>query len=87
MKIGPENPNEEKTEFKEVEHNTVNFIDDSNSNIPFSDPTEATFYIERFFKILRIYYNNSKLKINADKTSFLVLWNPKHKEIKEEIII
>ena len=42
-------------------------------------------YIDRFFKILKTYYNDQKQKINTDKTLLLVLAKPKHQDFKDEI--
>ena len=39
------------------------------------------------FLSIQIFYSDSKLKITTDKTFLLVLYKPKHKEIKEEIKI
>ena len=83
------NLEETGTKFTDNEHNTVNFIDDSNSMISFADPTEANKYIERFFSILKIYYNDMKLKMNSDKTSLLIISKPnldKYKNDEEEVI-
>ena len=82
-----ENLKENIIKFFKIEHNTANFIDDSNSVIKFEDPSEATTYIDRFLKVLKIYYNNQTLKVNADITSLLVIAKPKHQDYKEEIRI
>ena len=66
---------------------TENFINNSNSVIEFKDPTDANFYLDRYMKVLQIFYNDSKLKINMDKTALLVISKPKHQAIKEEIRI
>ena len=64
------------TQYDEIRHITVNYVDDSNSIIVFKDPTNANYYIHRYFQTLKIYYNLMKLKINADKTGILVIGRP-----------
>ena len=81
------NLEEDVTKIDDIEHTTDNFIDDSNSVIEFNDPTDANFYLDRFLKVLKIYYNDNKLQINTDKTSLLVISKQKHNHIKEEIRI
>ena len=81
------NLEEDVTKFNKIEHTTKNFIDNSNSIIEFDDPTDANYYLDRYMKVLKIFYNHSKHKINTDKTALLVISKPKHKDIKEEIRI
>ena len=45
---------------------------------------EANFYLDRFFKVLKVYYNDMRLKLNSDKTSILVISRPNHTAWKEE---
>ena len=85
--MGQQKPKENVTDYNEMNHIMANFINDSNSVIEFEDPMEANYYIDIFFKLLKIYYNYSKLKMNADKTSLIVIAKPKHDDVKEEIRI
>ena len=59
--------------YTEVEHTTVNFVDDSNSIVTFKDSTEINYYIDKFMMILKTYYNQMKLKINSDKTCIMIV--------------
>ena len=78
------NFNMETVNRENVEHVTVNFIDDSNSIITFKEPKEANPYINTFFKVLKLYYSTMKLKINDEKTNLLVINRPnKENEAKE----
>ena len=60
-----ENLQEPIIAFKEIDHNTANYIDDSNSIIKFEDLKEANNYLDKFFRVLKVYYYDSKLKINV----------------------
>ena len=81
------NLKERVTNYTNVKHETINFIDDSSSIIEFEDPSEANFYLDRFFKVLKVYYNDMKLKLNSDKTSLLVISRPNHTAWKDDIIL
>ena len=41
--------NEEITNYNEIDHTNVNFVDDSNSVVTFHDPTDANHYLATFF--------------------------------------
>ena len=70
-----------------TEHIVVNFVDDSNSIISAKRGEDLEEYVNNYFKLLEIYYNSQKLKINTDKTQILVCSMPrflnqiKHMEI------
>ena len=66
--------------FNNVQHLTVNFVDDSNSVITFNDQNQAKTYLESYYKLLHNFYNINKLKINPDKTSLLLNYKPKHSQ-------
>ena len=51
-----------------ADHMVVNFVDDSNSVISAKPGEDLEDYINSYFKLLKIYYNSQKLKINTDKT-------------------
>lgn len=76
-----------KENYSEVDHETVSFVDDMNSMISFKEETEANHYINRFFDILRHYYNLNKLKLNPEKTSVLIVAKPNIKERNKDIRI
>ena len=67
------NMKENPTKYDNVEHATINFVDDSNSIITFNDSDEINYYLDRYFKILKKYYNVMKLKLNPDKTNILTV--------------
>ena len=62
--------------YKDLDHETINFIDDSNLVISFGDPSEASEYLDRYCKILKRYYTDMKLQLNPDKTTLLVFSKP-----------
>ena len=55
----------------------VNFVDDSNSVISAKPSEDLEEYVNSYFKLLEIYYNSQKLKINTDKTQILVCAMPR----------
>ena len=68
----------------EIEHEVVQFVDDSNSVIIFKNRSIMKEYLNSHFLLLKIYYNLNKLKINDDKTNLLLLNNPRHdKEVED----
>ena len=70
-----------------TDHETVNFVDDSNSVISFENTDEINKYLSTFFKVLKLYYDTMKLKINSDKTNVLVVNKPKHEEEVKKIVL
>ena len=65
--------------YKNIEHDTVNFVDDSTSIIAFKETSQIKPYLTDFFNLLKCYYNINKIKINDDKTQMLLTHKPKHK--------
>ena len=66
--------------FKNIQHLTVNFVDDSNSVISFNDQNQLKTYLESYYKLLHNFYNINKLKINPDKTNLLLIFKDKYKQ-------
>ena len=58
MEWTTKNLKEDITKYNDIEHNTINFVDDSNSVVAFSDPDEINHYLDRFFRVLKIYFND-----------------------------
>lgn len=72
--------NKNKILYKNIEHCTVNFVDDSTNIISFGDHTQIKSYLTHYYNLIQSYYNINKLKINADKTQLLLVYKNKHKE-------
>ena len=66
--------------YKNVDHMTVNFVDDSTNVIAFNDHTQIQSYLSNYYTLIHNYYNINKLKINADKTQLLMVYKAKHIE-------
>ena len=84
-----ENITNEDNNFKVVSHETINYIDNSNSVIKMEDPEQTEKYINEFFKVLQYFYFVMKLKINPDKTNIMIICRPnkdKHRNIKLKTI-
>ena len=60
-----------------VKHDVINFLDDINSVITAEPGVNIENYINQYFKLLEIYYNSKKLKINTDKTQLLLCSVPR----------
>ena len=63
-----------KTNYKDISHMTINFIDDSSSIISTADHSHLKHYIEDYYDLLHEYYNINKLKINPEKSSVLLIY-------------
>ena len=61
-----------KTISTNIEHNTVNFVDDSTNIISTNNSTEIQNYINKFYSLLEAVYNINKSIINQDKTELMI---------------
>ena len=73
--------------FSDIKHTTINYVDDSTSIISSKTVTELQTYLNHFYKLLESYYNINFLKINPDKTKFIITCKPMHRHITKDIII
>ena len=71
----------------DIKHTTVNYVDDSTSTISSKTASELQTYLNHFYKLLESYYNINYLKINPDKTKFIITCKPAHRHITKDIII
>ena len=55
------------TQYNDIIHTTVNYVDDSTSIISSKTTTQLQTYIDNYYKLLDSYYNINFLKINPDK--------------------
>ena len=55
-----------------VDQCVVNFVYDNNSVITANPGIDIENYTNDYFKLLEIYYNSQKLRINTDKSQLLV---------------
>ena len=65
----------------------MNIIYNSNLFITLEDEEQINFYIERYMKILKIYYNIMRLKLNPKKTNILVVCKKRRRNKTEDIRI
>ena len=70
-----------------INHTTVNFVDDSTNIISTSKTNEIADYINKFYRLLEAVYNINKLKINNDKTELMVICKNKHRKSTKNIQI
>merc|ERR1712240_35946 len=58
---------------KEIEHLTVNFVDDSTNLIISKDTTKLQTYLNNFYILLQKVYHTNKLIINQEKTELMII--------------
>ena len=58
---------------KDIEHDVIQYIDNSNNSIGGKNATELISYTEDYHKLLVAYYRANKLHINEEKTTFMVV--------------
>ena len=67
-----------QTTSTNINHTTINFIDDSTNIISTSKTNEIQDYTNKFYRLLEAVYNINKLKINNDKTELMIICKSKH---------
>ena len=70
-----------------IKHTTINYVDDSTSTISSNSAYELQIYLNHFYKLLESYYNINFLKINPDKTKFIITCKPPHRHTTKDTII
>ena len=75
------------TQYNDIIHTTVNYVDDSTSIISSKTTTQLQTYIDNYYKLLDSYYNINFLKINPYKTKFRITCKPTHRQNTKDIII
>merc|ERR1712115_347560 len=79
--------NTQTTQYNDIIHTTVNYVDDSTSIISPKTTIQLQTYIDNYYKLLESYYNINFLKINPDKTKFIITYKPTHRLETKDIII
>ena len=59
-----------------IDHTTINYVDDSTNIITSQCHKILKEYTDNFYKLLQSYYNINYLKINSDKTKFMIICKP-----------
>merc|ERR1712240_493713 len=70
---------------KEIEHLTVNFVDDSTNLIISKDTTKLQTYLNNFYILLKKVYHTNKLIINQEKTELIVICKNKDRKTIKSI--
>ena len=70
--------NELKSEEKDIKHEVTNFLDDSNTIISAKDEEILKKYLEKYTKLMKIFYSTNFLKMNWSKTSIVVIPKKEH---------
>ena len=70
---------------KEIEHLTVNFVDDSTNLIISKDRTKLQTYLNNFYILLQKVYHTNKLIINQEKTELMIICKNKDRKTTKNI--
>ena len=73
--------------FNNIIHHTIQYVDDSSNIIGAKNHIELEQYIQKYFKILEAFYNINKLRINPDKSKFMVVCKPKYRKITNNMVL
>ena len=65
--------NHQPTTTKNINHCTVNFVDDSTNIISTTKTEDMQEYINKFYNLLEAVHNINKIKINNDKTELMII--------------
>ena len=60
---------------KNIKHDIVQYVDDSNNSIGANTVKEIKDYTEYYFSLLKVYYKTNRMKLNNDKTIFMIVCN------------
>lgn len=68
-----------------IEHTTINFVDDSTNIISTPQVLEIQDYINKFYSLLENIYDTNKLTINKEKTELMIVCKNKHRKQTKSI--
>ena len=75
----------EKT--NKIEHDVSNYVDNSTNSIGGESLEDIKRYTEQYMRLVEIYYKANKLKLNAQKTTFMGMGNDKSRSTKLKLEI
>ena len=55
--------------------------------VTFKESEEINYYIDRYFKVLKFYYNEMKLKLNPEKTNILIVSRRNRRQETDDIFL
>merc|ERR1712240_282831 len=70
---------------KDIEHSTINFVDNSTNIIMTKDPKILQTSLDNFYLLLLNTYNTNKLIINQEKTEIMIVCKNKHRKLTKNI--
>ena len=68
-----------------IDHDTVNFVDDSTNIISTPNVHEIQDNINKFYRLLESVYNTNKLIINKDKTELMIICKNRYQNLTKNI--
>ena len=78
---------EESMNTNNINHINISYVDDATSLISCQNIEILKKYIDKYYKLLESFYNINFLKINPDKTAFLVTCQPKHRHLTHNLTL
>ena len=77
----------QQTTTRNINHCTVNFVDDSTNIISTNNIEDIQQYINKFYDLLEAVYNVNKIKINNEKTDLMIIYKNKFRKATKHIQI
>ena len=66
--------------FIDIDHKTINYVDDSTNIIGFKNINNITEYLNKYYILLEQFYTINMLQINPDKTKMIVICKNKMRD-------
>ena len=73
------------TTSSNIDHNTINFVDDYTNIISTPNVPEIQDYINKLYTLLELVYNTNKLIFNKDKTELMVICKNIYRKLTKNI--
>ena len=70
-----------------INHDIIQYVDDSNNVISTENADELQLYINKYFGLIEAFYNINKLKINPDKSKLMIVCKPKFRNNTKNMVL
>ena len=71
----------------DIIHTTINYVDDSTSVNSSKSTTQLQNYIDNYYRLIDSYYNINFLKLNPEKTKFILRCKPTLRQHTKDITL
>merc|ERR1712002_319957 len=79
--------NDLSIESERINHDIIQYIDDTNNIIYGNNAVEVEKYSNAYFKLIESFYGINKLKINPDKSRLMVVCRPNRREETKNFVL